>query len=120
RLFGKRSRIMYPITWGGTKQAGIDVEKRFDGGPIDRFTFGGNISRRTNPAFDEDDDRARVFARGEREIVHGVRVGADGGWDRASFEGTADFFTHARADIIADTRIDPILARNAVYGRASI
>src|SRR6185369_7321069 len=30
RLFGKNSRITYPLTWGGTKQAGIDVEKRLD------------------------------------------------------------------------------------------
>jgi len=120
RLFGKDSRVMYPLTWGGTKQAGVDVEKRLERGPIDRLTFGGSVSRRTNPAFDEADDRARVFVRGEREIVHGVRVGADTGWQRASFEGTADLFTHARADIIADMRIDPILARNAVYGRASI
>jgi hypothetical protein len=120
RLFGKNSRVMYPISWGGTKQAGVDVEKRFDDAVIDRLTFGGSVSRRENPAFQEDDDRARVFVRGERELVHGVRVGADTGWQRASFEGTADFFTNVRTDIIADTRIDPVLARNAVYGRASI
>jgi len=121
RLFGKNSRVMYPITWGGTKQAGVDVEKRFDqGAPLDRLTFGGSLSRRENPAFQEDDDRARVFVRAERELVHGVRVGADTGWQRASFEGTSDLFSNVRTDIIADTRIDPILARNAVYGRASI
>jgi hypothetical protein len=120
RLFGKNSRITYPLSWGGTRQAAVDVEKRFDNAAIDRLTFGGGVSRRRNPAFDADDDRARVFARVEREVVHRVRVGADGGWERASFEGTADLFTHARTDIIVDTRIDPILARNAVYGRASI
>jgi surface antigen Omp85-like protein/surface antigen-like variable number repeat protein len=119
-LFGKNSRVMYPITWGGNKQAGVDVEKRFDSAAIDRLTFGGSVSRRENPALEEDETRARVFVRGERELVHGVRVGADTGWQRASFEGTADYFTQVRTDLIADTRIDPVLARNAVYGRASI
>jgi len=121
RLFGKNSRVMYPITWGGVKQAAVDVEKRFDAtAAIDRLSFGGSVSRRENPALEQDETRARVFVRGERELVHGVRVGADTGWQRASFEGTADYFTQVRTDIIADTRIDPILARNALYGRASI
>jgi hypothetical protein len=120
RLFGKNSRVMYPITWGGVKQAAVDVEKRFEQAAIDRLTFGGSVSRHENPAFQENDDRARVFVRAERDLVHAVRVGADTGWQRASFEGTADLFTHVRTDIIADTRIDPVLARNAVYGRASI
>ena len=120
RLFGKNSRITYPLTWGGTKQAGIDIEKRLDRRLIDRVTFGASVSRRRNPAFDEDDDRARVFVRAEQEVVHGVRIGADTGWERASFEGTGDRFAHARADVILDTRSDPILARNAVYGRAIV
>ncbi|HJZ73834.1 MAG TPA: FtsQ-type POTRA domain-containing protein [Vicinamibacterales bacterium] len=120
RLFGKNSAVTYPVSWGGDKHAGVDVEKRFDAAVIDRLTFGGSVSRRENPALELDETRARVFVRGERELVHGVRVGADTGWQRASFEGTADYFTQVRTDIIADTRIDPILARNALYGRASI
>ena len=120
RLFGNNSRITYPLTWGGTKQAGIDVEKRLDRRLIDRVTFGGSVSRRRNPAFDEDDDRARLFVRAEQELVHGLRVAADTGWERASFEGIADRFAHVRGDVIVDTRSDPILARNAVYGRAIV
>ena len=49
-----------------------------------------------------------------------LRLGAGTGWQRASFEGVADTFASAGADIVLDTRTDPILARNAVYGRASI
>ena len=66
---GKRSRVMFPLTWGGTKQAAIDLEKRFDGGVIDRVTAGASISRRQNLAFDQDDDRARLFVRGEHEFA---------------------------------------------------
>jgi len=120
RLFGKRSRVMFPLTWGGTKRAAVDVEKRLDRGVFDRITFGGSVSRQTNPAFDENDDRARLFLRGEREVVHGLRFGGGGGWQRASFEGAADYFGEIGADVIVDTRVDPILARNAAYARASI
>src|SRR5262249_59115169 len=59
-------------------------------------------------------------AGGEGGVVRGVRVGAATGWQRASFEGTAAYSTQVRTDITPDTRIDPILARNALYGRASI
>ena len=116
---GKRSRITFPLTWGGTKQAAVDLEKRIEGGVIDRVTAGASISRRTNPAFEEADDRARVFLRGEREFARVLRLGASTGWQRASFEGVADQFAQVGGDVIVDTRVDPILARNAVYARVS-
>ena len=116
---GKRSRVTVPASWGGTKRIGIDLEKRIDGGVIDRVTAGAAISRRTNPAFQEDDDRARVFLRAEREFTRVLRLGADTGWQRASFEGAADRFMQIGGDVVVDTRVDPILARNAVYARAS-
>jgi hypothetical protein len=116
---GKRSRVMFPLSWGGTKRAAVDLEKRLDGGVIDRITAGASISRRANLAFDQDDDRARVFVRGEHEFARVLRLGASTGWQRASFEGVADHFAQVGGDIVLDTRVDPILARNAVYGRAS-
>ena len=115
---GKRSRVTFPLSWGGSKQAGIDLEKRLEGGMIDRVTAGATISRRTNLAFEEDDDRARVFLRGEREFARVLRLGASTGWQRASFEGVADQFAQVRGDVVLDTRVDPVLARNAVYARA--
>ena len=119
KWMGTRSRITFPLMWGGTKQAGVDLEKRIEGGLVDRVTAGGSVSRRTNPAFQVDDDRARVFVRGEHEFVRTLRIGATGEWQRASFEGVADEFSRVGADVILDTRVDPVLARNAVYGRAS-
>ena len=120
RLFGKRSRVTFPLTWGGTKQAGVDVEKRLDNGVFDRINFGVSVSRQKNPAFEENDDRARVFLRAEREILHGLWLRSTGGWQRASFEGTADEFGEIGGDVIVDTRVDPILARNAIYVRAGV
>jgi len=116
---GTRSRITFPLTWGGTRQAAIELEKRLEGHVIDRLTGGASVSRRTNPAFEEDDDRARLFVRGEREFTRALRLGATTGWQRASFEGVADQFAQIEGDVVIDTRTDPILARNAVYGRAA-
>jgi outer membrane protein assembly factor BamA len=116
---GKRSRITFPLSWGGTKRAEVNLEKRIDGGVLDRVTAGASLSRRANLAFNQDDDRARLFVRGEREFARVLRLGATTGWQRASFEGVADRFTQAGGDVVLDTRVDPILARNAVYGRAS-
>ena len=119
KWMGKRSRITFPLSWGGNKRAEVNLEKRVDGGVIDRVTAGASISRRANLAFNQDDDRARLFVRGEREFARVLRLGATTGWQRASFEGVADRFTQAGGDVVLDTRVDPILARNAVYGRAS-
>jgi outer membrane protein assembly factor BamA len=118
--FGKQSLISFPLTWGGTKGAAMNIEKRLDSGPFDRITTGVSVSRRENLTYEADDDRARVSVRGEREIRHGVRIGLDGGWQRASFEGTADTFAQAGADITIDTRVDPIVPRDAVFVRASV
>lgn len=115
---GRNSRLTFPLSWGGTRQAGVTMEKRLPGAPIDRVIATANVSRRHNQAFDQDDDRARLSLRGEREFTRAFRAGALGGWQRASYEGVADQFTQIGGDVVFDTRIDPILARNAVYARA--
>ena len=117
---GKQSRITFPLTWGGDKAAAVDIEKRVDRGPFDRITTGASISRRKNLVYDEDDDRARVSVRGEREFKRVFRVGAGGGWQRASFEGIADTFAHLGGDVTLDTRVDPVFARNAVFIRGGL
>jgi outer membrane protein assembly factor BamA len=116
---GKRSRMTFPLSWGGLKQAGIDLEKRVDGGLFDRVIAGGSISRRANPAYEQDDDRARLYLSGEREFTRALRLSATTAWQRASFEGVTDQFTQIGGDVTVDTRVDPILARNAVYARAA-
>ena len=116
---GGQSRISFPLTWGGTKQAAAEFDKSFTRGPVSRVLAGGSVSRRTNPFYEEDDDRARAWVRGERAIVRALRVGAAAGVQRVSFVDTRDTFAHAGADAVLDTRLDPFLPRNAVYARAA-
>lgn len=116
---GAHSRVAFPLTWGGEKRAAIEFDKQIENFPIDRVLAGGSVSRRTNPFFDQDDDRERVWLRAEREIVRSLRIGATGGWQHASFMNLDDRFVQAGGDVILDTRVDPVLARNAVYAKAS-
>jgi hypothetical protein len=115
---GARSQLAFPLTWGGQKRAAAEFEKTIRHAPVDRVAAGVSISRRTNPFFDEDDDRIRVWARGERQLMRALRVGAIAGWQRASFVSQRDRFVHAGGDVVVDTRIDPGLPRNAVYLKA--
>jgi outer membrane protein assembly factor BamA len=115
---GKESRVAFPLTWGGTKEAAAELDKTLGAGRLTRVSGGASLSRRENPFFERDDDRARVWARGERQIAKLVRVGATAGVQRVAFDGTTDHFTQAGADVVLDTRIDPVLPRNAVYARA--
>lgn len=121
---GANSRIGFPLTWGGDKRAAIEFDKTIAAGPLDRISAGAAASRRTNPHYGADDNRLRVWVRGERELIKWVRAGASAGAQRVTFPGTdgergADRLGHAGADLTFDTRVDPTLPRNAVYARAA-
>jgi outer membrane protein assembly factor BamA len=118
-IAGARSRLSFPLTWGGDKKAGVELDKPIARGPFDRVAAGAAISRRTNPFYHEGDDRARVWVRAERQIASQVRAGAVAGWQRVSFV-EADRFAYTGADVVLDTRLDPILPRNGMYARAAV
>jgi outer membrane protein assembly factor BamA len=120
---GANSRIGFPLTWGGDKRAAVEFDKTFSSSPLDRVAAGVAASRRTNPHYDADDDRIRVWVRGERQLAKWLRTGATIGSQRVTFPvngvRTTDAFGHGGADITFDTRVDPVLPRNAVYARAA-
>ncbi len=118
-LVGERSRLSFPLTWGGFKRAGVELDRTFTRGPFSRLEFGTAIQRRTNPAFEQEDSRKRVWARAERALGP-VRAGVTGGWQRVSFDTIEDDYPSLGVDVALDTRLDPILPRNAVYVSASI
>jgi outer membrane protein assembly factor BamA len=117
-IAGANSRLSFPLSWGGQKQAAIEFEKYLDRGPFTRIEAKGALVRRTNPFYEQDDDRARATFRGERRFNQALVAGADVGVQHVSFLGHDDVVTSAGGDIVVDTRLDPMLARNAVYARA--
>ena len=116
---GKSSRLSFPATWGGEKLAAAEIEKRFDGGFLTRTEGRVSISRRTHPFYEDDEDRRGVWGRGERQLFPSLRVGASAGWQSVSFLGVDDRVAQGGADVVLDTRLDPFLARNAVYVKAA-
>jgi outer membrane protein assembly factor BamA len=56
---------------------------------------------------------------GTRGTAGPVRAGGTLGWQHVAFGGDRDTLTSVGADVAFDTRIDPVLPRNAVYARAS-
>jgi len=113
-MVGERSRVSFPLTWGGTRKAGAEFERIFDKGPIGRIEIGTAIQQRRNPAFDLPDQRRRVWARVERSIGP-LRTGATGGWQRVLFGSIDDHIKSFGVDAAFDTRLDPLLPRNAVF-----
>ncbi|MFN8058085.1 MAG: POTRA domain-containing protein [Vicinamibacterales bacterium] len=119
RPLGRSSRVSVPLTWGGERQAAVEVDKRLPTRRLTRMSGGAGVLQRTNPYFDERDTRRRLWGRVEHEIAPHIRVGATTGWQHVRFADAVDHVASAGADVILDKRLDPMLARNAVYGRAA-
>jgi outer membrane protein assembly factor BamA len=118
---GRRSQLSFPLTWGGDKRAAVQLDKELAGGPVSRVGGGASVSRRRNPFYEQDDDRQRLWFTAERDLASPLRASATVGWQHVAFldrpAGNA-VFVHTGADLVVDTRLDPFLARNAVYARA--
>jgi outer membrane protein assembly factor BamA len=114
-----RGRVSAPLSIGGTKQAGLVFDRPMTSGPFTLVEVGGNVQQQTNPAFTLDDTRRRVWGRVERGMGP-WRVGATGMWQHVSFAGADDDLRSASADVTLDTRVDPVLPRNAVFATASV
>ena len=116
---GPRSRLSFPLTWGGLKRAGVELDRTFASGALSRVEVGAAIQQRTNPAYEEDDTRRRVWGRAEK-AVGPLRVAGTGGWQHVSFAELEDDVTSIGAEVAYDTRLDPVLPRNALFVSASI
>ena len=112
---GPRSRISVPLTWGGERQARVQLERTFKTGPIDRISGEAGLGRRVNPHYEIADRRASYNARVESAVARWLRLGAGGGMDDVTFGDTADTLERFGADVTFDTRVDPAFPRNAVH-----
>jgi outer membrane protein assembly factor BamA len=118
RPAGPGSRLAFPATWGGERRAGVTFEKDLRNTLFSRASVGADVTRRINPYFEESDLRGRSWLRGERDVAKALRVGANAGWQYISFMDETTRLASTGVDVVYDTRIDPMLARNAVYARA--
>ncbi|MEQ1911966.1 MAG: BamA/TamA family outer membrane protein [Vicinamibacterales bacterium] len=117
---GPHTRLSVPLTWGGERRAGLEYEKRFDSERLTRLRVGGSLLRRESAALASVDRREQTWIRGEREIVRALRLGVWGGFEVVSFAGANSQVIRTGVDATVDTRVDPMLSRNAVYVRAAV
>lgn len=112
---GPRSRISVPLSWGGERQARVQLERSFRSGPIDRIAGEAGIGRRENPSYEIGDTRTAVSARAESAVRRWLRLGAGGGVEDVAFGDADDLLKRFGADVAVDTRVDPAFPRNAVH-----
>lgn len=116
---GARSRLAFPLTWGGEKRAAAVLEKYPASRLLTRVEAAGFVASRTHPFFDVDDRRAGVRVGAERAVANVLRASAHAGIEDVSFGGLDDRLASVGAALVFDTRIDPVSARDAVYTRVA-
>jgi len=113
-------RVVVPLSWGGDKRAGVEFQKEFSGRIAPDIRTGALIQRRTHPFFDASADRRRIWARADWALSRRVRAGSELAWQRSTLVGERDDARSVGVDLVVDTRIDPLLPRNAIYARAAV
>jgi outer membrane protein assembly factor BamA len=115
-LLGPRTRISTPLTWGGERQAQVEVERTFDRRAVARVVGGGGITRRENPFYELGDTRQTVWGRVESAPRRWLRAGAQTRYSSVSFGALdGEGLSTIGADVAIDTRRDPALPRNATF-----
>jgi hypothetical protein len=117
---GGQSLVSFPLTWGGDRRAAVELQRDLAGPLAPRLTGGAFVQRRTHPFFEAHADRTRVWTRAEWQLARPLRAGGTVGWQRLSLAGDTLTARTTGADLIVDTRLDPLLPRNAVYARAAV
>ena len=117
---GVRRRVVVPMSWGGDKRVAGEYQQEFSSRLAPRVRSGALVQRRTHPFFDEPADRTRVWGRTEWSLLRDVRAGAEVAWQSSSLVTEKVEAKSAGADVIVDTRVDPVMPHNAVFLRSAI
>lgn len=105
------SRLSFPFTWGGERRAGAEWERSLSHG---RIQIGTALTSSKHPFFDQTDARRQAWMRAE--VSAGKwHAGGTASLQRVNFGGAVDNLKTIGADVTLDTRLDPLLPRNALY-----
>jgi outer membrane protein assembly factor BamA len=127
-LLGAGERISAPLSWGGTRQAAVEVDRSFRPGTgasssglgsarpwLTRLYGRFGIRSRENPHYELRDERVEFLARAEHAFARAVRAGVEAGQANVDFGGTESGQWTFGVDAALDTRGDPAYPMNAVY-----
>ena len=117
-VLGERGRLTVPLTLGGTRQAALELEKRFDAGVVHAVRGGLSTSRREHQHYRVDDRRTEVWVGADRQVVDALRVSAYAAWSDVRFGLISDRIVTYRVGLELDTRRNIGFPRDAVFARA--
>jgi len=115
-----RRRVVVPASWGGDKRIGAEYQQEFRWRFAPRLRTGAFLQRRTHPFFDQHADRTRVWGRTEWPLLRDVQAGAEVAWQSSSLAGQEVDAKSIGADVVVDTRVDPLMPHNAVFVRSAV
>ena len=115
-----RRRVVVPASWGGDKRIAAEYQQEFSPRFAPRLRTGALLQRRTHPFFDENADRTRVWGRTEWPILRDLRASAEVAWQSSSLDGVDVDARSVGADVIVDTRVDPLMPHNAIFVRSAV
>jgi outer membrane protein assembly factor BamA len=119
-VLGRRTRLSAPFSWGGERRATVEIERRFERGPLTRVIGTGGITRREHPTLDIGDRRTGVDIRAERALASWLQVAGGGGLSDIQFGDVDDRLKTLGGEVVVDTRRDPAFPRNAVYAAVGV
>jgi outer membrane protein assembly factor BamA len=117
-VLGKGGHIAAPLTFGSTRQAGIELDKTFSAASRGRLHGGYRIISRENPGYDIRDLRNEFWVEGSRRFGRVLSASTSAGWSDVSFGDVHDQLVIGGASISLDTRVNTSFPRNAVYASA--
>ena len=103
---------------GRRQTRGVEYQQEFSKRFAPRLRTGGLLQRRTHPFFEDDADRKRVWGRTELadRPARFTPAAKSPGSTRRSTARKYDA-TSIGADVVVDTRVDPLMPHNAIFVR---
>lgn len=114
-VLGEGGSLAVPLTLGGRKQAALELERRFDRGPLDALRGGVSATRYEHQHFRVDDRRTSIWAAGDRRLGELVRVSGEARLADVRLGLLDDRLATYRAAVELDTRTDAGFPRDALF-----
>jgi outer membrane protein assembly factor BamA len=119
-LAGRGNRLSAPLVWGGERRAGVEFEQTFAHGPVSRASASLDVTRTEHPAFDVPERRTGGRVRIERAITPSLALHAGAEASNVRFGSVRDRVERIIGGLKVDTRADPAVPRNALWGTVQI